>query len=92
MADNIFYRRSLHPIMARNKIVIETKNEMFGLRSFRTGTSFSLPNADVPVQAYDFSPVTTILQLFSRFFTPFLSCKRLISRRLQKNGTFFCAF
>jgi hypothetical protein len=40
---------------------------------------------DGRLQVYDFSPVITILQYFSRFFTPFLSCKRLVSRRLWKN-------
>jgi hypothetical protein len=41
------------------------------------------------VQAADFSPVKTILQPFKRFFTPFLSCKRLVSRRLWNNHGFF---
>jgi hypothetical protein len=40
-------------------------------------------------QVADFSPVVTIFQLISRFFTPFLSQKGLVSRRLcKKQGLF----
>jgi hypothetical protein len=38
------------------------------------------------LQVADFSQVINIFQLFSRFFTPFLSCKGLVSRRLRQNG------
>jgi hypothetical protein len=41
------------------------------------------------LQVFDFSPVMSILQHFSRFFTPFLSCKRLVSRRLRQNQGLF---
>jgi hypothetical protein len=40
---------------------------------------------DMVLQAPDFSRLATKLQYFSRFFTPFLSCKGLVSRRLQRN-------
>jgi hypothetical protein len=45
---------------------------------------FALPNLEVSSEAHDFSPVRTILQVFSRFFTPFFSCKGLVFRRLGK--------
>jgi hypothetical protein len=38
------------------------------------------------LQVADFSPVITNFHDFSAFFTPFLSHKGLISRRLQQNG------
>jgi hypothetical protein len=37
------------------------------------------------LQVVGFSPVITIFHDFSAFFTPFLSCKGLIFRRLRKN-------
>jgi hypothetical protein len=37
------------------------------------------------VQVVEFLDVVTIFQLISRFFDPFLSCKRLVSRRLRQN-------
>jgi hypothetical protein len=40
---------------------------------------------NVSVQVFDFSRVAAILQVFSRVFIPFLSWKRLISRRLWRN-------
>ncbi len=65
---------------------------MFGLRSFRTGTSFALPYAGnggiaghiLLMLVIDFSPVITILHIISSFFTPFLNRKGLVSRRLQE--------
>jgi hypothetical protein len=39
----------------------------------------------LPVQVADFSTVTAIFQHFSRVFTPFLSHKGLVSRRLWNN-------
>ncbi len=38
----------------------------------------------VSSEVYDFSPVTDIFHLFSRFFTPFFSHKGLVFRRLGK--------
>jgi hypothetical protein len=40
--------------------------------------------AGVSVQAYDFSPVMAFFHLISRVFTPFLSHKGLVSRRLGR--------
>jgi hypothetical protein len=40
----------------------------------------------VPVQVVDFSPLTYIFRIISRYFTPFLSCKGLVFRRLRIYG------
>jgi len=44
---------------------------------------------NLSLQVIDFSPVITIFHLISSFFTPFLSRKGLVSRRLgKKHGLF----
>ncbi len=53
-------------------------------RSLDEGRGFSAAEIDMSVQADDFSPVTRIFHLFSRFFTLFFSHKRLVFRQLGK--------